>query len=323
MPTSLSSSGDSSAPGVTSSDPLPSGSTITTTHFSSSSSSSSSLTRNNCRRVSLREVAHLPAFYGEDDKVRMEWKSEYGLYTSQIALPYFDPTRRIWVHRYPEAKASPSSSSSSPFCPPSESGRTWKRKRYSDHDEEDGEDGVRARSKFKLTSSPSSSSGEPITGARKGKEKRTGTRLGTITSSLSDTEREGITTITAPPEPEAEQAGSPSTFAQEQHPLDLNPSSSSLTSRITPTTLITTTSSCSSPPSLSSSKSSRKRPRKEEQDESGSVSRSESESEDSGRVKKRARAGEKKGAVEGIPSPIPAPADTRRRSLRIQTQRRS
>ncbi|KAJ3820957.1 hypothetical protein F5880DRAFT_892943 [Lentinula raphanica] len=47
----------------------------------------------------LKEVARLPAFYGSNDLVRMNWKTEYGPYRGQTSFPTWDPVLKQWRHR--------------------------------------------------------------------------------------------------------------------------------------------------------------------------------------------------------------------------------
>ncbi|KAJ3787933.1 hypothetical protein GGU10DRAFT_385423 [Lentinula aff. detonsa] len=56
------------------------------------------LPSNKNRVRTLREIARLPAFYGSDDYVRMNWKKEYGAYEGHTSLPTWDSVHKQWQH---------------------------------------------------------------------------------------------------------------------------------------------------------------------------------------------------------------------------------
>lgn len=72
-----------------------------------------SATRGRVRRLS--EIAHLPAFYGSNDVVRMNWRKGYGAYEGQTALPTWNPVTKQWHH--PRTVRAPVvSASAAPVC---------------------------------------------------------------------------------------------------------------------------------------------------------------------------------------------------------------
>ncbi|KAJ3746116.1 hypothetical protein DFH05DRAFT_912091 [Lentinula detonsa] len=56
------------------------------------------LPSNKNRVRTLREIARLPAFYGSNDYVRMNWKKEYGAYEGHTSLPTWDSVHKQWQH---------------------------------------------------------------------------------------------------------------------------------------------------------------------------------------------------------------------------------
>ncbi|KAJ3796368.1 hypothetical protein GGU11DRAFT_757572 [Lentinula aff. detonsa] len=56
------------------------------------------LPSNKNRVRTLREIARLPAFYGSNDYVRMNWKKEYGAYEGHTSLPSWDSVHQQWQH---------------------------------------------------------------------------------------------------------------------------------------------------------------------------------------------------------------------------------
>ncbi|KAJ3853522.1 hypothetical protein EV368DRAFT_81477 [Lentinula lateritia] len=63
----------------------------------------------------LSEIAHLPAFYGSNDVVRMNWRKGYGAYAGQTALPTWNPVTKQWHH--PRTVRAPIvSASAAPVC---------------------------------------------------------------------------------------------------------------------------------------------------------------------------------------------------------------
>ncbi|KAJ3997368.1 hypothetical protein F5050DRAFT_1752644 [Lentinula boryana] len=60
--------------------------------------STSDLPSNKNRVRTLREIARLPAFYGSNDYVRMNWKKEYGAYEGHTSLPTWDSAHKQWQH---------------------------------------------------------------------------------------------------------------------------------------------------------------------------------------------------------------------------------
>ncbi|KAJ3714322.1 hypothetical protein DFJ43DRAFT_1228093 [Lentinula guzmanii] len=58
----------------------------------------SDLPSNKNRVRTLREIARLPAFYGSNDYVRMNWKKEYGAYEGHTSLPTWDSVHQQWQH---------------------------------------------------------------------------------------------------------------------------------------------------------------------------------------------------------------------------------
>ncbi|KAJ3919209.1 hypothetical protein F5877DRAFT_78282 [Lentinula edodes] len=70
-----------------------------------------SATRGRVRQ--LNEIARLPAFYGSNDFVRMNWKKGYGAYEGQTALPTWNPVTKQWQH---PRTASVVSASAAPVC---------------------------------------------------------------------------------------------------------------------------------------------------------------------------------------------------------------
>ncbi|KAJ4493676.1 hypothetical protein C8J55DRAFT_546237 [Lentinula edodes] len=76
-----------------------------------SNTSPPSATKGRVRQLS--EIAHLPAFYGSNDVVRMNWRKGYGAYEGQTALPTWNPVTKQWQH---PRTASVVSASAAPVC---------------------------------------------------------------------------------------------------------------------------------------------------------------------------------------------------------------